>query len=107
MCINSSPIVAGRLLFSKYFVIFVSISCITIQTEILQLKKKQGGLCPACIPQRLLEDNVIELQAASDKARSIDDAQSYTSSSVAVSGNQCLSVNPPGFDQHAFVNEPK
>ena len=60
------------------------------------------GLCSSYIRQWLLKDNVTELQAAFDKARSLDDAQrnaqSYTSSSVAVSANHSLAVNPTGSD---------
>ena len=66
-----------------------------------------AGLCSSHIRQRLLEDNVTELQAAFDKARSLDDAQSYTSASVAVSANHSLAVNLTGSDQHTFVNQPE
>jgi len=58
-----------------------------------------AGIC-SYIRQRLLEDNVTELQAAFDKAaHSLADAQrnaqSYTSSSVAISANHSLAVNQP------------
>jgi len=68
-----------------------------------------AGIC-SYIRQRLLEDNVTELQAAFAKARSLDDAQrnaqSYTSSSVAISANHSLAVNPTCSDQHTSVNQP-
>jgi len=58
-----------------------------------------------------LEDNVTELQAAFDNARSLDyaqrNAQSYTWSSVAISANHSLAVNPTSSDQHTFVNQPE
>jgi len=61
-----------------------------------------AGLCSSYIRQRLLEDNVTELQAAFDKARLLDNAQrnaqSYTSSSEVISANHSLAVKPTGSD---------
>ena len=69
------------------------------------------GICSSYIRQRLSEDNVTELQAAFDKARSLDhaqrNAQSYTSSSLAIYANNSLAVNPTGSDQHTSVNQPE
>jgi len=65
--------------------------------------------CSSYIWQRLLNNNVTELHAAFDKACLLDDAQrnvqSYTSSSVAISANHSLAVNPTGSDQHTSVNQ--
>ena len=70
-----------------------------------------AGISSSYIRQRLLEDNVTELQVAFDKARSLDDAQRnaqlYTSSSVAISANHSLAVNRTGSDQHTSVNQPE
>jgi len=61
-----------------------------------------AGLCSPYIRQRLLEDNVTEIWAAFDKARSLDDAQrnaqSYTSSSAAGFDNHSLAFNLSGSD---------
>jgi len=68
-----------------------------------------AGICSSHIRQRLLENKVTELQAAFDKARSLDDlqrnAQWYTSSSVADSANHDLVVNQSTSDQH-LINRP-
>jgi len=70
-----------------------------------------AGIYSSYIWQRLLEDNVTELQAAFDKACLLDDAlrnaQSHTSSSVATAANHSLVVNPTGSNQNAPVNQPE